>query len=162
MHARDPAGLQRASASSIDSAGGLAHHEVHPAAEYDPLTTGELGDAEPEAEESEARRPAVDKAALQQHLSLEAARWGQRMTSELDNALSVAGEAGVACWVQQCKWGGLQFLLVHWGRHAVLCHYGGAAMKTWTLERYHRPEKGLWQPVTGVSCSLKEPVIASG
>ena len=94
MQARDPAGLQRASASSIDSAGGLAHHEAHPAPDYDPLTTGELGDAEPETEESEVSRQAVDKAALQQHLSLEAARWGQRMTSELDNALSVAGEAG--------------------------------------------------------------------
>ena len=118
MHARDATGLQRASASSIDSAGGLAHHEVHPAADYDPLTTGELGDAEPETEESEVSRPAVDKAALQQHLSLEAARWGQRMTSELDNALSMAGEAGVACRVQQCKWGGLQFC---WCNGAACC-----------------------------------------
>ena len=119
VQARDPAGLQRASASSIDSAGGLAHHEAHPVADYDPLTTGELGDAEPEPEESEDSRQAVDKAALQQHLSLEAARWGQRVTSELDNALSVAGEAGSDVQLPAVQAGWLSAMLV--GGGGMLC-----------------------------------------
>ena len=123
MQARDPAGLQRASASSIDSAGGLAYHEAHPAAEYDPLTTGELGDAEPETEESEVSRQAVDKAALQQHLSLEAARWGQRMTSELDKALSVAGEAWGVTQTPAVQVGGPPAGLVDGGQLAVFCSW---------------------------------------